>query len=55
MVGLAGFEPAISWAPSAAFQRSQATRRLRTHRGLQRPLDLASRQPLGARKIQVLL
>ena len=46
MVGLAGFEPAISWAPDVPF-RSQATRRIWTHRGDECPLDLASRQPLS--------
>ena len=33
MVGLAGFEPAISWVPGELI-RSQATRIVRTHRGL---------------------
>ena len=45
MVGLAGFEPAISWVPGVT-DRSQATRIVRTHRGYRCPLDLAIRQPL---------
>lgn len=44
MVGLAGFEPAISWVPGET-DCSQATRIVRTHRGYC-PLDLAIRQPL---------
>ncbi len=51
MVGLAGFEPAISWVPGA-IDRSQATRIVRTHRGYPGPLDLAIRQPLAASKVR---
>src|SRR6266581_5513322 len=51
MVGLAGFEPAISWVPGV-IEHSQATRIVRTHRGYPGPLDLAIRQPLAASKVR---
>src|SRR2546428_10390642 len=50
VVGLAGFEPAISWAPGGTI-RSQATRPVRMYRGYC-PLDLASRQPLNASRMR---